>query len=260
MPTWSPDQYLKFGDQRTRPCRDLAAQVEVWRPLRIIDLGCGPGNSAEVLAQRWPDAAIIGLDSSTAMIETARAMRPEFEWRTGDIAEWAASPGERFDVVFSNAALQWLDGHASLFPRLFDRVETGGALAVQVPGNYDGAANRLMRELAASPEWRRYFSEGRAKEWHAHDLSFYYDVLAPHASRLDFWATEYWHPMNSAEAIIEWYKGTGLRPYLDCIGDASERERFLAAYLDRLRPEFPPRDNGMVLFPFRRFFIVAYRQ
>ena len=106
MPTWNPDQYLKFGDQRTRPCRDLAAQVEVWRPLRIIDLGCGPGNSAEALTQRWPDAAIIGLDSSPAMIETARVMRPEFEWRTGDIAEWAASRGERFDVVFSNAALQ----------------------------------------------------------------------------------------------------------------------------------------------------------
>ncbi len=258
MPTWNPEQYLKFADERTRPCRDLVARVEVWRPLRIIDLGCGPGNSAEVIAQRWPDAAITGLDSSPAMIESARAVRPECEWRAGDIAEWAAS-NERFDLVFSNAALQWLDDHASLFPRLFEHVETGGALAVQAPGNYDGTSNRLMRELAASAVGGSWFPNGRAKVWHTHDLDFYYDALAPHAARLVLWATEYWHAMPDAAAIVEFYKGTGLRPYLDAIGDAGERERFLAEYLEKLRPEFPPRSNGAVLFPFRRIFIVAYR-
>ncbi|MGA7234822.1 MAG: methyltransferase domain-containing protein [Bryobacteraceae bacterium] len=259
MPTWNPEQYLKFAGERTRPCRDLVARVEVWRPLRIIDLGCGPGNSAEVIAQRWPDAAITGFDSSPTMIESARAMRPECEWRTGDIAEWAASTNERFDLVFSNAALQWVGDHASLFPRLFEHVETGGALAVQAPGNYDGTSNRLMRELAASPAWRRWFPDGRAKAWHTHDLDFYYDALAPHAARLDLWASEYWHAMPDAAAIVEFYKGTGLRPYLDVIGDSEERERFLAEYLEKLRPEFPPRSNGLVLFPFRRIFIVAYR-
>jgi trans-aconitate 2-methyltransferase len=260
MPSWNPEQYLKFGDERTRPCLDLAARVEVWRPLRIVDLGCGPGNSAEVIAQRWPDAAITGIDSSKAMIESAHTMRPECEWRAGDIAEWAASTGERFDLVFSNAALQWVGAHESLFPRLFEHVETGGALAVQTPGNYEGVANRLMREIAASASWRRWFPEGRASEWHTHDLSFYYDVLAPHASRLDLWATEYWHRMRGAEGIVEWYKGTGLRPYLDSIDEDSERERFIAEYLEKLRPEFPPRSDGVVLFPFRRIFIVAYRE
>jgi trans-aconitate 2-methyltransferase len=259
MPSWNPQQYLKFADERARPCRDLAARVEIWRPLRIIDLGCGPGNSAEVIAQRWPDAAITGLDSSPAMIESARAIRPEYEWRAGDIAEWAASTGERFDMVFSNAALQWVGDHATLFPRLFEHVETGGALAVQAPGNYDGAAQCAMRELAAEPGWRAWFPLGRAREWHTHDLDFYYDALAAHAARLDLWATEYWHCMASAEAIIEWYKGTGLRPYLDAISDPMERERFLAEYLERIRPAYPPRGDGSVLFAFRRIFIVAYR-
>jgi trans-aconitate 2-methyltransferase len=259
MPTWNPEQYLKFADERTRPCRDLVARVEVSRPLRIVDLGCGPGNSAEVIAQRWPEAAITGIDSSPAMIETARAARPGCEWRAGDIADWAVSSRECFDVVFSNAALQWVGHHASLFPQLFERVELDGALAVQIPGNYDGTSNRLMRELAASPDWRRWFPEGRAKVWHTHDVDFYYDALAPHASRLDLWATEYWHAMPGVQAIVEFYKGTGLRPYLDAIGDAAERERFLAEYLEILQPAFPPQKDGAVLFPFRRIFIVAYR-
>lgn len=259
MPSWNPEQYLKFADERTRPCRDLAARVDVWRALRIIDLGCGPGNSADVIAQRWPDAAITGLDASPAMIEKARAVRPECDWRAGDIAAWAASPGERFDVVFSNAALQWLGSHASLFPRLFEHVETGGALAVQIPGNYEGQAHALMRSLAASAGWRQWFPEGRAQEWHTHDLDFYYDALAPHASRLDLWATEYCHIMSDVQDIVDWYKGSGLRPYLDAIGDPAGKERFLVEYLEKLRPVFPPRSGGAVLFPFRRIFIVAYR-
>ncbi len=259
MKEWDPDQYLRFADERARPCRDLAARVEVWRPLRIVDLGCGPGNSAGIIAQRWPDAAITGIDSSAAMLEKARAARPECEWRMGDIAQWAASSGERFDVVFSNAALQWLPDHGALFPTLLDRVEMGGALAVQAPGNYDGVANRLMRRLAASSAWSRWFPEGRAKEWHTHNLDFYYDALAPRAARLDLWATEYWHVLPNAEAIVEFYKSTGLRPYLDAIEEAADRERFLAECLALLERAFPRRANGTVLFPFRRIFLVAYR-
>lgn len=259
MPTWNPDQYLKFAEQRTQPCRDLAARIDVWRPLRIVDLGCGPGNSAEVIAQRWPDAAITGVDSSPVMIENARAMRPEGDWRLGEIAEWAAASNERFDIVFSNAALQWLGDHASLFPRLFEHVETGGALAVQAPGNFDSISNRLMRELAASAGWRRWFPNGRAAIWHTHELDFYYDVLAPHAARLDLWATEYWHALPDAAAIVEFYKGTGLRPYLEAIAEPPERERFLAEYLAEMRTHYPPQADGTVLFAMRRIFIVAYR-
>lgn len=251
MPSWNPRQYLKFAEERARPCRDLVARVEVAAPRRIIDLGCGPGNSAEVLAARWPQAAITGLDSSAAMIDAARAASPQCDWRTGGIAEWAASDVERFDIVFSNAALQWVGDHAVVFPQLLSRLAEGGALAVQVPGNYHAAQHQLMRELAGR-------ARVQVREWHTHDLDFYYDALAPHASRLDLWATEYLHVLPDVEAIVEWYKGTGMRPYLDALPGETERERFLAGYLEGLRQIYAPQPDGAVLFPFRRIFIVAY--
>jgi len=250
MPTWNPQQYLKFADERSRPCRDLAARVEVAAPRRIIDLGCGPGNSAEVLSACWPNAAITGLDSSGAMIAAARAASPQREWRTGEISEWILGD-ERFDVVFSNAALQWVGDHAAVFPQLLSRVAAGGALAVQVPGNYQSAQHQLMRQVAGRFQLQ-------VREWHTHDLDFYYDALAPHASRLDLWATEYLHALPDIEAIVEWYKGTGMRPYLDALAGDAERERFLAEYREGLRQIYAPQPDGAVLFPFRRIFIVAY--
>jgi trans-aconitate 2-methyltransferase len=185
------------------------------------------------------------------MIDAARAASPQCDWRTGDISEWAAGDDERFDVVFSNAALQWVDDHAAVFPQLLARVAEGGALAVQIPGNYEAAQHQLMREIA-----RR--ARLQVREWHTHDLDFYYRTLAPHASRLDLWATEYLHALPNVEAIVEWYKGSGMRPYLDALADQTGRERFLADYLEGLRPIYAPQPDGAVLFPFRRIFIVAY--
>ena len=251
MPTWNASQYLKFTEERTQPCRDLAARVALTDPHRIIDLGSGPGNSTEVLAERWPQAGLTGLDSSAAMIAQARAAHPERSWIAADIAEWAAG-GDRYDLVFSNAALQWLPGHPALFPKLMTHVSEGGALAVQMPGNWDAPAHQLMRNVAAQwPEAKH------VREWFTHDLGFYYDVLAPHAARLDLWATEYIHVMNGPEDIVEWYKGTGMRPFLDALPAAEDRERFLALYLDAVREAYPPHDDGRVLFPFRRIFMVA---
>ena len=247
---WNPVQYLKFAEERTRPCQELAARIQVERPARLIDLGCGPGNSTQVLAARWPESRITGLDSSPDMIDAARKSAPRFEWVRADIAEWAADAGERFDVVFSNAALQWVGSHEQLFQRLFARVAPGGALAIQVPGNYHAPQHQALRSMATSRP---------VTEWHAHDLDFYYDVLAPPASRLDFWATEYLHIMANAEAIVEWYKGSALRPYLQAIDTAEEREQFLAEYLERIRPLFPPRSDGRVIFPFRRILMIASR-
>ena len=259
MASWSPKQYLKFADLRARPCRELAASVHVAEPGRIADLGCGPGNLAPIAADIWPGAAIVGIDSSPAMIEAARAAHPEHEWQRGDIVEWADSDGERYPIVFSNAALQWLGDHAELFPKLFEHVEPGGALAVQMPGNYHALQHVTLREMVASPRWRRWFPEGRAREWHSHDLDFYYLALAPHASHLDLWATEYIQVMPDVEAIVEWYKATGLRPYLDPIAEEADRAQFLAEYLEKLRAIFPAA-GGKVLFPFRRVFVVAYRE
>jgi trans-aconitate 2-methyltransferase len=260
MPTWSADQYLKFADERTQPCRDLAVRIAVPEVRRVIDLGCGPGNSTAVLAACWPDAKITGFDSSFAMIDSARKSQPEREWVIGDIVEWASrNDGQQFDVVFANASLQWIPDHATNFPRLLARVAPGGAFAAQLPGNHEGPTHRLMREMAASPAWRRWFPSGKVREWHSSDLAHYYDVLAPHAARLEMWETSYLHFFSGAEDIVEWYKGSGMRPYLEAI-DTDEEKRFAAEYLEGIRGLCPPRSNGRVLFPFRRLFMIAYRK
>jgi len=256
MPTWNAAQYLKFGDERTRPSRELAARIDAAQPARVIDLGCGPGNSTEVLAQRWPGAAITGLDNSAPMIEAAQATHPRYRWVAADIADWAATEGgETFDVVFSNAALQWVPDHASLLPRLLRRVAQGGALAFQMPA-HDSPAHRLMRGLADARGLR-------VADWHTHQPAFYYDVLAagvaPTGARVDLWETEYFHVMADAEAIVEWYRGTGLRPFLDALGTEAERLRFTGELLEGLREAYPKRADGRVLFPFRRVFAIAYR-
>jgi trans-aconitate 2-methyltransferase len=253
VPSWDAAQYLKFAAERTQPCRDLAGRIALDAPGRIIDLGCGPGNSTEVLAKRWPAAEITGLDSSAEMIAKASAAFPEQRWVTAEIAEWAAGEAS-FDLVFSNAALQWVPDHLGLLPRLMQRVAAGGALAVQMPGNWDAAAHRLMRNIAAQfPETHD------VREWFTHDLGFYYDVLAAQAARVELWATEYVHVLDNAEAIVEWYRGTGMRPFLDALSSDGERERFLAQYLGAVREAYPPHENGRALFPFRRIFLIAYR-
>jgi trans-aconitate 2-methyltransferase len=281
MAGWNPEQYLKFSDERTQPCRDLAARISLPRVRTAIDLGCGPGNSTHILAERWPDAQITALDSDTAMINVAIESNPRGRWITGDIAKWAAAkpgaPGdkpaegaaksaevatesdEQYDVVFSNAALQWLPDHAMLFPQLFSHVAPGGALAIQIPSSFDRPAHRLLREMAASLAWRKWFPTGRVRTWHAQDHEFYYDLLAPLASRVDVWQTEYFHVMPDAEAVVEWYKGTGMRPYLTAIGEPADRDKFLAEYLEKMRAAYRPRPDGRILFPFLRIFVIAYR-
>lgn len=256
MPTWNAEQYLRFAAERTRPCRDLAAAVALDAPRRIIDLGCGPGNSTAVLAARWPGAEIVGLDSAQAMIDKARKDAPERSFLLGDIASW--QPEAPYDLVFSNAAMQWIDHHEILYPRLVSGLAPGGAFAAQVPANFDAPAHTAMRALASSPEFRAHFGEG-VREWHVHDAAFYYDILAPVASRLDIWETEYLHVMPDASAIVEWYKGTGLRPFLDRLPDEATRARFLDAYLRLVTEAYPTRRDGRVLLPFQRLFVIAYR-
>lgn len=258
MLAWNPDQYLRFAEERTRPCHDLTARIAVDAPQRIIDLGCGPGNSTQVLAGRWPDAELTGLDSSEEMIAAARRNWPDRSWIHKDIAQWATEDQPKHNVIFSNAALQWVPGHSAIFPKLMKRVAPGGALAVQVPNNIEAPAHRVARELAGSPQWRDRLPPGGVREWHAHAAPFYYDLLAPPAARVDFWETEYLHVMEGPEAIVEWYKGTGLRPYLAALRSDAEQEQFVAEYLAALRGECPPRADGRVLFPFRRLFLIAY--
>jgi trans-aconitate 2-methyltransferase len=256
MPTWDSDVYRQFTDQRTRPAVDLAARVALDAPARVVDLGCGPGNSTAVLAERWPRAELTGIDNSPAMLAAARSAYPAGTWVDADIASWVAD--RPFDVVFSNAALQWIPDHARLLPHLLEHVARGGALAVQVPANYDAPAHRAMRGIAQSAAWRTRFTSA-PRDWHVHSPEFYYDVLASHARELDIWTTEYVHLLAGIDDIVAWYRGTGLRPWLDALPSETDREQFVSDVRSVLAQEFQPRPAGDVLFPFSRLFLVAYR-
>jgi trans-aconitate 2-methyltransferase len=256
-PAWRPDQYLQFEQERTRPCHDLVSRISTPNARTVIDLGCGPGNSTAVLAERWPDAKITGLDSSTAMLDRARRSHPAHEWIAGDIPEWAMNTDAEFDVVFSNAALQWVPNHEAVYPRLLARVASGGVLAIQVPADINAPAHQIKRELASSVAWRDRFTSAAVREWFVHEASFYYDALAGAAKTLDLWETEYIHIMPDAESIGEWYKATGLRPFLNALPGEDERNQFVKDYVDTLRGAYLPRGDGRILFPFRRLFLIA---
>jgi len=256
VPSWDSEQYLRFAAERTRPSIELAARVALAAPTRVVDLGCGPGNSTEVLARRWPGASLEGVDSSDAMLAAAGEAHPDWTWTRGDIATWTAQ--EPVDVAFSNAALQWLPDHARLFPRLLDQVAPGGALAVQMPANVESAPHRLVRELAEQPHWRARFTTIE-RPWHVQPPEAYYDMLAKRATAVDVWTTEYLQVIDSVDGIVEWYRATGLRPWLDALPDTDARDAFLADYRTLLAPHFPARADGRVLFPFKRLFVIAYR-
>jgi trans-aconitate 2-methyltransferase len=255
MAPWNPDHYLRFGDQRTRAAIDLASSVRVDDPQRVVDLGCGPGNSTEVLRRRWPRARLLGLDSSAEMVASARAARPEGEWALGRIEDWTA--GEPWDVVFSNAALQWTRDHATLVRRLFGAVAPGGALAFQIPSGAYSPVRTLIREVASDSAWAERMDEAR-RALTMEEPAVYYDALAPVARDVDIWETEYHHVMASAAAIVDWMSSTGLRPYLAALASDEERRRFVSMLTERVTASYTRRSDGRVLFPFRRLFVVAY--
>ena len=252
MAPWDASQYLKFEDQRTRPAMDLLARIALAAPARVIDLGCGPGNSTALLAARWPAAHIAGLDNAPDMLATARRAHPAVSWIDGDIAGW--SPTERYDVVYSNAALQWVPDHTTLLPRLLASVAPGGVLAVQMPRNGDAPAHRLMRELAADGPWAGQLA-GRSRA-HVQAPGFYYDLLSPQARAVDLWETEYQQIMAEPAAILEWVKGTALRPFLEPLSQ-DHRAAFMTRYRAALERAYEPQADGRIIFPFRRLFLIC---
>ncbi|HTT72690.1 MAG TPA: methyltransferase domain-containing protein [Thermoplasmata archaeon] len=259
MADWDPRQYLRFEAERTQAGRDLVARIELAAPARIVDLGCGPGNSTAVLRARWPNAALVGIDRSPEMLRAARSKYPDGTWIEADLRPPLA--GAPYDLVFANAALQWVPDHRSLVPALGRATAEGGALAFQVPTRGDPPPPWLaaVRDLAASPAWR-----GRLPPDDVADtvlgLTDYYDLLAPLAERVDLWDTEYVHVFPGPEAIVEWTQGTGLRPVLDRLGTDAARADFTAAYARAIAAAYPRRPDGRVLFPFARRFVVAYRR
>lgn len=253
--SWSSKQYRMFEDQRTRPVRDLVAAIATENVRNAVDLGCGPGNSTDVLAQRFPAAHITGLDSSADMLSDARKRLPALDFELADIADW--TPAEPVDVILANASLQWLPDHAALYPRLIKQLAAGGTLAVQTPDNLEEPAHRLARQVAAQGPWAGRI--GNLQHPDRHRPAFYYQLLAPHCSVVDVWTTTYFHPLEGGhEAVVEWFKGSALRPYLQAL-DTQEQRAFLAAYLGEIRRAYPALTDGTVLLPFPRLFIVAMR-
>lgn len=254
---WSAKQYTAFEDERTRPVRDLLAAVPGRAASAAVDLGCGPGNSTELLLRRCPDAEVTGLDSSPDMIAAARARLPHLRFQVANIAAWdAAGP---FDVILANAVLQWLPDHAALLPRLAAKLAPGGSLAVQMPDNLDEPAHRLMREVAADGPWTAKLARAAGAREAMGTPGWYYGVLRPHCALVDIWRTTYHHPLaGGADAVVEWFKGSGLRPFLAPL-NAAETAGFLAEYRSRIAGAYPALPDGSVLLPFPRLFLVATR-
>ncbi len=253
MAIWDDTQYLKFGEQRTRPARELLARVMLGSAERVVDLGCGPGNSTALLRGRFPEAHITGVDNSQVMLQRARRELPDIEWVEADLQTYRAP--QPLDLLFANAVLQWLPDHLSLLPALLESVKPGGVLAVQMPHNFDEPSHRLMRELPGP--WARRIEHLRDLA-NVREASFYYDVLGPCATSVDVWQTTYQHVMDDADAIVEWVRGTALRPYFDALTDA-ERKVYLADYARAIDMAYPARTSGKRLFAFPRLFMVAVR-
>lgn len=253
---WSAGQYLKFEDERTRPARDLLAQVPLASAGHVIDLGCGPGNSTELLLERFGAAAVSGVDSDENMLAAARRRLPHTAFEKADLASWM--PARPADLLYANAVFQWVPDHISVLARLMDELNPGGVLAVQMPDNLDEPSHVSMDETAAEGPWSGVMASARLRRAALPPPAAYFDRLGPKAARVDVWHTIYNHPMADAAAITEWVKGTGLRPYLDAAGKAHE-EAFLAAYTARIERAYPPLADGRRLLRFPRLFIVAVK-
>lgn len=257
MADWNSEQYLKFKAQRTQPAIDLAARLSgkpKSRDMEVIDLGCGPGNSTRVLKNRFPNAFVIGADNSANMVKKARDDNPDLDFIILDISGDLSEMRGKFDVVFSNACLQWLPNHAELLPRLFELLRKGGTLAVQIPMNYDEPVHKIIGRISESGKWSDKFLEKRI--FGTLTQSEYFDILSGLTDDFEMWQTTYCHRMPSIESIIEWYRSTGLRTYLAALSE-EEGEEFIADISAELTKEYPKQKNGEIIFRFPRFFFIA---
>lgn len=252
---WDPAQYLRFSGERLRPALDLLAHVPVTEPARVVDLGCGAGNVTAILRQRFPSADLVGIDGSAAMLDKARATLPGCRFEQADFFHW--QPTEPVDLIYSNAALQWVGEHPTLFPRLLSFLGTGGVLAIQMPAMHDTPLRRLPLELAASRPWAEHLA-GIVSAPDILSPVQYWDLVRPHVATLDLWQTTYMHALQGDNAVLQWASGSSLRPFLDRLPDDQKRA-FGAAYAEAALPHYPRRPDGTTLLPFHRLFIVATR-
>jgi len=252
---WDAAQYMRFGGERARPFFDLIAQVAAQSPLYVADLGCGPGNLTAALAQRWPDAQVVGVDNSPQMIEAAGKDNEGISFTLGDVRDW--QPDRPPDVLVCNAVLQWVPGHNDLLLRWADMLAPGGWLAFQLPGNFDQPSHAIVRDMAQSPRWRELLRDAELNR-QAGDPARYAELLARPGYEVDAWETSYLHILQGENPVLEWTKGTTLRPVLAAL-DAEQAAGFLREYGQRLRQAYDHRPFGTI-FPFRRVFTVLHRR
>jgi trans-aconitate 2-methyltransferase len=250
---WDPAQYLKFAGQRLRPAIDLLSRIDLADPAEVYDLGAGAGNVTRLLRERWPRAQVTGVDESGEMLARAAAFEPGIAWQRADLATWR--PPRPADLIFSNAALHWIDRHEQLFPALCAALAPGGVLAVQMPRNFSAPSHTAIAEAARSGPWRARL-EPLLRPAPVAEPAFYFDLLAPATAALDVWETEYLQILEGDHPVKEWVKGTWLRPLLEAL-DAPDRAPFEARYAELVAPAYPRRSDGRTLFPFRRLFIVG---
>lgn len=252
MVDWNSEQYLKFKQQRTQPAADLAARIKRYRPKTMVDIGCGPGNSTAVLKEVFPDTDILGIDSSQNMIQKARAAYPDLRFELCGARDLEGS----YDLLFSNACLQWIEDHRRLLPELMKKLNPGGVLAVQIPINGEEPLFRIISEIAAESRWN--FKDVFFETNTALTPEEYFDILSGCSAEFDLWETVYYHPMPSHQSLIEWIKATRLRPYLDALSE-EDGLLFQQEIKKRAQKIYPIKQNGEILFRFRRLFFTAVR-
>ncbi len=254
--SWNSEQYLKFKKERTQPSIDLADRLTARSPSTIIDIGCGPGNSTAILKKRYPNAAVTGADNSENMVMAAKEKYPDIEFILCDASKDLGELNRKFDIVFSNACIQWVPDHPKLLREMLSLLKEGGELAVQVPMNYDEPIHKIIGEISASEKWRDKFNDSR----HFYTLApeKYYDILVEISSDFEMWQTTYFHRMKSHSDIMEWYKGTGLRPYLEALSETDSAE-FERDIFEEVQKAYPKQANGEIIFRFPRLFFRAVK-
>jgi len=252
---WSSEQYLKFKTERTQPAIDLVNRINMVNPKKILDIGCGPGNSTEVLYNKYPGAYILGVDKSEEMIKTARIKYPGLNFKICDVSKDLSQLDSDFDIVFSNACIQWIPDHKHLLKNMLNLLNRNGVLAVQIPMNYNEPIHKTIDEVASSEKWKKYFIEPRI--FYTLSQSEYYDLLFEISEEFFIWETVYYHVMKSHNDILEWYRGTGLRPYLNALPDV-KKTVFKSELMEILMQRYPKQKNGDIIFRFPRFFFIAY--
>ena len=256
MPDWDPQQYLKFKKERTQPALDLAARLEL-SPAKALDVGCGPGNSTQVVAERFPHAQVLGLDASASMVRAAHRAHPQLEFIQCDVSSELDRLPHNFDLVFSNACIQWVPDHPCLLPRLLDLLKPGGVLAVQVPVNFKEPIHQIISRTVEREEWRERIPYHRS--FYTLTAEAYFDLLAGCARDFTMWETVYMHRLPSHQAIMDWYSSTGLRPYLEAAVDEEARQGFYEEVFRQVKEAYPVQENGEIIFRFPRLFFTAVK-